>query len=116
MSQCRAKPVKPIAYHPVAGAPRVPTSVTRIPTIEKQVDLGLQLLELRRTIAHNATFGHQVRRRFDVDAKQAHQAMSVARAYGSRPEIFTRLSWISLVALSSATLAVKGCQSPRMKR
>jgi hypothetical protein len=84
--------------------PKPPLSLTRVPGVERNVALGLQLLELRRTIAHNATFGHQVRRRFEIDAKQAGEAMRVARAFGARPEIFRRLSWISLVTLSSPSI------------
>jgi hypothetical protein len=40
-----------------------------------------------------------------VDPMDAADAMRVARLYGSRPEIVSRLSWAALVTLSSPTLA-----------
>ena len=49
-------------------------------------------------------FAHAVRRQFDADPKMCAQAMAVSRAYAQRPEVYTRLSWNALVALSSPTL------------
>ena len=65
---------------------------------------GLELLALRSAIKGNCAFGRQVRRRFDIDAQHACEVMKVARAYGTRPEIFTRLSWNALVLLSSQAM------------
>jgi hypothetical protein len=85
--------------------PKPPGTLMRIPMIETNIKLGMDLLELRTNIPHNASFGHAIRRQFDVDAKTAAEAMKVARLYGGRPAIFTRLSWVALVALSSPTLS-----------
>jgi hypothetical protein len=51
-------------------------------------------------------FGREVRRRFPgVDQVTASEAMKVARAYGTWPEIYRRLSWIALFELSSPKMA-----------
>jgi hypothetical protein len=84
--------------------PKPPRALTRVPGLEKNVATGMKLLALRATIKRNCAFGRAVRRQFDIDAQDAAEMMKVARAYGSRPEIFTRLSWIALVTLSSPAL------------
>jgi hypothetical protein len=84
--------------------PKPPRTLTRIPMIENSIKLGLDLLELRTQISHNTRFAHAVRRQFDVDAKMAAEAMRVARLYGDRPAIFTKLAWVALVALSSPSM------------
>ena len=40
-----------------------------------------------------------MRRRFDIDGQHACEVMKVGRAYGARPEIYTRLSWHALLML-----------------
>ena len=45
-----------------------------------------------------------MRRKFDVDAKLAAQAMKIAKIYGARPEIYSLLSWNALVHLASPAL------------
>jgi hypothetical protein len=92
------KPVK------VRREPKPPAFLTRVPGVEKNIALGLELLALRSTIKGNAAFGHAVRHRFDVDGQHACEVMKVARAYGTRPEIFTRLSWNALLHLASPAL------------
>jgi hypothetical protein len=64
----------------------------------------MELIALRATIKSNCAFGRQVRRRFDIDGQHACETMKVARAYGTRPEIFTRLSWNALVMLASPSM------------
>jgi hypothetical protein len=91
-----AKPAKP--------APKPPRALTRVAGVEKYVRLGLDLLELRSAIKSNGAFGHAVRHRFNVDGQHACEVMKVARTYGGRPEIFTRLSWNALLHLASPTL------------
>jgi hypothetical protein len=86
--------------------PKPPRALTRVPGWEKNVATGMKLLALRATIKGNCAFGRAVRREFDIDAQDAAEMMKVARAYGSRPEIFTRLSWVALVTLSSPALPV----------
>lgn len=84
--------------------PKPPAWLTRVPGIEKNVRLGIELLTLRTANKSSTAFGHQVRRQFDVETKHASETMKVARLYGARPEIYTRLSWSALVTLASPTL------------
>jgi hypothetical protein len=93
-------PPKPVR---VKAEPKPPISVTRIPGIEKNIRLGLDLLALRSTHRSNCAFG-RVRRQFEVDGQHACETMRVARLYGAKPEIYTRLSWNALVMLSSPSL------------
>jgi hypothetical protein len=101
LEPARAKPCKP-----AKPAPKPPLSVTRIPQIEKNIALGLELLAVRSSISGNTQFGRQVRKRFPgVDQITASGSMKVARAYGARPEIYRRLSWIALFELSSPKMS-----------
>jgi len=75
-----------------------------VPGVERNIALGLELLALRATVKSNYAFGRQVRHRFDIDGQHACEVMKVARAYGTRPEIFTRLSWNALLHLASPAL------------
>lgn len=99
-------PAKP-APRPIKAPaiPKLPRFLTRVPEVEKSISLGIELLALRAAIPGNAEFGHQVRRRFDIDQKTASGAMKAARAYGTRPEIYRRLSWIALTELSSPKMS-----------
>ena len=92
------------AKMPVKREPKPPASLTRVPGVEKNIALGLQLLALRSTNKSNCAFGRAVRRQFDIDGQHAGEVMKVASAYGARPEIFTRLSWNALLHLASPTL------------
>ena len=100
-----SRPPKPPKPPKVRSEPKPPRSRTRIAGVEANVALGAQLVALRSTIKSNCAFGRQVRRRFDIDGQQACELMKVARAYGDRPEIFTRLSWDCLVRLSSPSMS-----------
>jgi hypothetical protein len=82
-----------------------PARLTRVPGVEKNIALGLELMALRSAIKGNSAFGRQMRRQFDVDAQHAAEVMKVARVYGSRPEIFSRLSWNALLHLASPALS-----------
>jgi hypothetical protein len=93
-----AKPVK------IKPEPKLPASVTRVPTTERNIARGLEMLALRAEIKHNMSFGRALRRRFEVDGQEASELMRAARAYGSRPDIYRRLSWAALLALSSQAM------------
>jgi hypothetical protein len=97
----RPKPPKPVK---VKLPPKPPRSLTRVPEVEANVALGLELLKLRSTIKGNCAFGRLVRRQFDIDAQHACDVMRVARAYGTKREIFTRLSWNALLTLASSSM------------
>ena len=97
------KPPKPVK---VKLPPKPPLALTRIPAIERAISLGKELLALRASIVCNKKFGREVRRRLPgVDQITASEAMKVARAYGTRPEIYRRLSWIALFELSSPKMS-----------
>jgi hypothetical protein len=84
--------------------PKPPASLTRVPGVERNVALGLELLKLRSAIKSNREYGRQVRQQFDIETRLAVNALKVARVYGARPEIYTRLSWNALVTLASPSL------------
>jgi hypothetical protein len=88
----------------VKREPKPPASLTRVPGIGRNIELGLKLLALRSTNKSNCTFGRAVRRQFDIDGQHACEVMKVARVYGAKPEIYTRLSWNALVTLASPTV------------
>jgi hypothetical protein len=64
----------------------------------------MELIALRATIKSNCAFGRQVRRRFEIDAQHSCEVMKVARAFGTRPEIYQRMSWEGLLQLASPTM------------
>ncbi len=99
-----SRPPKPPKPPRIRREPKPPRVITQVAGVAKNIVLGLELLALRSTIKGNCAFGRQVRRQFDVDGQHACEVMKVARAYGTRPEIFTRLSWNALVLLSSPTM------------
>ena len=75
--------------------------MARIPIIERNIEIGLKLVALLSSAKSNREFGRPVRAQFDVDPQHACETMKVARLYGARPEIFTRLSWNALLHLAS---------------
>jgi hypothetical protein len=88
----------------VKSESKPPRSITRIPEIQAKLELGRKLLALRATTPGNCNFGRLLRKQFDLDQASATEAMSVARAYGQRWEITSRLSWAALVELSSPSV------------
>jgi hypothetical protein len=98
--------VLPKPPKPVRGKrePKPPAYVARVPGVERNVALGLELLKLRSAIKSNREYGRQVRIQFDAETKLAVDALRVAKVYGARPEIYTRLSWNALVTLASPAL------------
>jgi hypothetical protein len=94
------KPVK------VKPPKKPPARVTRVPVIEKRIELGLKLIELRSRAKSNVEFGELRRRHFpDLATLEAAEMMKVARVCGNRPEIFGRVSWQALVELASRSLS-----------
>jgi len=110
-------PAKAAAKPAAKPEPKPPRALTRVAGVEKYVRLGFDLLELRFAIKNNREYGRQVRQKFDVDEKLACRALQVAKAYGQRPEVFSRLSWNALIALASPTLpaAVREALETRIK-
>jgi hypothetical protein len=89
-------PPKPVR---VKREPKPPISVMRI-RVQANIELGMQLMALRAITPANCAFGRLVRKQFDLDQASATEAMRVARLYGRRWEITSRLSWAALVELS----------------
>ncbi|TCU73950.1 hypothetical protein EDE08_10422 [Bradyrhizobium sp. R2.2-H] len=87
-----------------APPPKVPMSQARIPAIMAKVALGRELAAIRDKTPNNRKFGELARARCDLEASEISELMRVARCYGDREEITSRLSWRSLVALSSSRL------------
>jgi hypothetical protein len=72
--------------------------------VERMVELGRQLAQLRDVTPCNRKFGMIVRRQFDLhDPNEVAKMVRVARAFGSRPEIYTAIGWRALVELASTT-------------
>lgn len=91
------KPPRPKAI----GKP--PASITRVAGVVRKVELGRQLLGLRKGVPHLAEFV-RARGKIEPDCQRAGDAMRVARAYGTRPEICANLSWSALLVLASPSM------------
>jgi hypothetical protein len=89
----------------VKKEPKPPRSITRIPEIEQNIALGVELLALRATTPSKTWFGQRARAQFNVDQLHASKAMRVARLYADRPEIYRAASWVTLVELSSPKMS-----------
>ena len=103
---------KPVREPMPKREPKPPRSLTRVPGVEANVNLGVELLALRATAKSNCAFGRLVRAHgIDMPASDVTAAMWVARLYADRPEIFTRLSWGALTKLASPTLTPRARQA-----
>lgn len=100
-----AKPVKIIAPK------KLPARISRVALIEKRIEIGLKLIELKAKARRNNDFSAMRKKHFgDVDPVLATEATKVARIYGGRAEIFRRASWRALVELSSPSLSTSARQ------
>lgn len=101
-----------------APAPKIPRAerlaaataasrASRLAVIEKNLELGRKLLELRAQYPGNKQFGRARDKHFghvpDVDAAKA---MRVARLYGERRDLCQATTWAVLLMLASPSLAV----------
>jgi hypothetical protein len=68
------KILEPVAAKPVKvkREPKAPRSQSRIPEIERNIALGLQLLELKAKTKSNREFGRERNRLFDIDTQAPH--------------------------------------------
>ena len=72
--------------------------------VERKIELGRQLAEIRDATPNNRRFGAIVRRQFDIHkATEASEMARVARLHGDRPEIFGNVSWHALTELASTS-------------
>lgn len=86
----------------IASPAKIPMSKARTPAILAKVALGRELAAIRDRTPNNRKFGELVRAKYDLEAQAACDMMRVARAYGDREEITSRLSWSALVTLSGS--------------
>lgn len=98
----RAFPAAPAPE--IAPPANIPTSKARVPGILAKVALGRELAALRDRTPNNRKFGELARAKCDLPASEVSDLIRVARAYGDREEIVSRLSWQALVFLSGPTL------------
>jgi hypothetical protein len=95
-------PVKP-NRRALAAAARAAQDAARLANIERRLELGRQLAALRDVTPSNQIFGRTVRQRYDLhDAMEVAEMMRVARRYGDRPEIFSKVGWRVLTELASS--------------
>ena len=97
---------------PVIAPPaKIPMSQARVPGILAKVALGRELAALRDRTPNNRKFGELARAKCDLTASEVSELIRVARAYGDREEITSRLSWQALVVLSGSILSAPTRQS-----
>jgi hypothetical protein len=96
---------------PEVAQPIIPMSQARIPGILAKVALGRELAALRDRTPNNRKFGELARAKCDLAAAEVSELIRVARAYGDREEIVSRLSWQALVVLSGSILSAPTRQS-----
>ncbi|WP_057834791.1 hypothetical protein [Bradyrhizobium jicamae] len=97
-------PVKQPSKEEQIAAAKAHAAAVRLAVIERSLELGGQLLELRVRICNNREFGRQRSRLGVDDASVASKLMLVARHYGQRPEVYRHVSWRILSDLSATNL------------
>ena len=96
-----APPPKPSTRERAAEAKQA-LAASRTKTIERRLELGRKLAQLRDTMLNNRRFGATVRRQFGLDDPlHVAEMMRIARRYGERPEIYANIGWRALVELAS---------------
>ena len=82
------------------------TKVERTIT-ERNIVLGIDLIALRNAAGSNREFARMVREAFDIDPARAALYARVARIYGDRRDITSRVNWKTLVVLATASEPVR---------
>jgi hypothetical protein len=75
--------------------------------VERNITLGVDLIALRNAAGSNREFSRMARRAYDIDPARAALYARVARAYGDRRDITSRVNWKKLVALATASEPVR---------
>jgi len=75
--------------------------------VERNITLGVDLIAMRNAAGSNREFARMARRTFDIDPARAMLYARVARAYGDRRDITSRVNWKALVALATASEPVR---------
>jgi hypothetical protein len=94
--------------------PKPPRSETRVPENMAKVKLGLELAAIRDKTPNNRKFGELARAKCDLPASIVSDLIRVARRYGEREEITSRLSWAALVVLSGASPKAREAMEDRI--
>jgi hypothetical protein len=84
----------------------MPTDVEQA-IVERHLMLGIDLCALRNAAGSNREFAKMVRQAFDIDPARAALYARVARIYGDRRDITSRVNWKALVALATASEPVR---------
>ena len=84
----------------------MPTDVEQA-IVERHLTLGIDLCALRNAPGKSREFARMARRTFDIDPVRAALYARVARAYGDRRDITSRVNWKALVALATASEPVR---------
>jgi len=75
--------------------------------VERNITLGVDLIALRNAAGSNREFSRMARRAYDIDPARAALYARVARAYGDRRDITSRVNWKTLVVLATASEPVR---------
>jgi hypothetical protein len=90
---------------------RLEPAAAKAKMVDRKIELGRQLAQLRDTMPNNRRFGAAVHQQFDIhDANEASKMARIARLYGERPEIFRAVGWQALVQLASTKTSDELCQ------
>jgi hypothetical protein len=95
----------PVALRPARPAAKVRTrySEAQVAQVQHRVAVGVELLAMKATAGYRQ-FGRTAHDRFGLEPLAATPHMQVARLYGDRPDITSRLTWDTLKKLSAPSL------------
>jgi hypothetical protein len=95
-------PKAPSKQERIAADKQARASAT-VRIVERKMDLGRKLAALRDATPNNREFGAAVRKQFDLhNSLEVAEMARVARRYGNRPEIFSKVGWRVLKELASS--------------
>jgi hypothetical protein len=99
------EPVKPPTAKAQLEEAKAHAAASRLAEIERNLEMGRQMVALRDKTPCNKTFGRLRSRQFDIETTDAAETMRIARRYGDRPDIYRKAAnWSVMVALSSTTM------------
>jgi hypothetical protein len=103
LSPSQPEPVKRPSKEERRAADKQATAAANRRLVEQKIELGRKLAALRDTIPNNQKFGRAVRKQFGFDNPlEVAEMARVARRYGDRPEIFSKVGWRALTELASS--------------
>jgi hypothetical protein len=90
----------------VAMAPSAPQPCAveaRAADIQRRVAIGVDLIALK-AIAPHRQFGRLAHARHGIDSQIIPEYLQIARLYGARPDVTSKLAWHALIELASPSL------------